>query len=445
MQIIIAGAGAIGFHLAEVLSKENHDITLIDTDEDILTSVGRQLDVLTIQGDAASHKVQALANLNKAKLFIAVTTSDSTNLLAAIMAKKSGLKTVARVSNTDHLDPASLEKFREQGIDELISPKHLAAEEIHRLIDRASFTDLFEFENGKISVVGFTIDGDCPLANLTVEQAYQLADNFLFRGIAILRGHKTIIPTLNTKLYKGDHFYMSTKSQSLELAKKFVGKQQKPIKRIMILGESPLALETAQILEKNYAVSVVVQDEKSGKRFINKLDNSLVIISNPSNIDALKEEGLERMDAVIALTPNAEINIIACLKAVELKIYKTIAMVENINYIHISQNIGIDTIINKKLVAANSIIRLVRKGKVEAIASLHGVDAEIIEFEIHKKNRLLRHDLSELHLPDRSIIAGVVRGEDSFVPKLNFQFEIGDKVIILALPAVIHQLEQIFK
>jgi len=445
MHIVIAGAGAIGFHLAEVLSKENHDITLIDTDEDVLNNAGRQLDVLTILGDATAYKIQEQAKLNKAKLFIAVTTSDSTNLLAAIMAKKSGLKTIARVSNTDHLGKESAEKFREQGIDELISPKHLAAEEIQRLIERASFTDLFEFENGKISVVGFTIDGDCPLANLTVERAYEKAEDFQFRGIAILRGHTTIIPTLRTKLYKGDHFYMSTKSQSLEKAKRFIGKQQKPIKRIMILGETALALETAQILEKDYSVTIVVQSEVSGKKFINHLENSLVIVSDPSNIDALKEEGLERMDAVIALTPNAEINIIACLKAVELKIYKTIAMVDNINYIHISQNIGIDTIINKKLVAANSIIRFVRKGKVEAIASLHGVDAEIIEFEIHKKNRILRNDLSDLRLPDKSIIAGVVRGEDSFVPKLDFQFQIGDKVIILALPDVIHQLEEIFK
>ena len=174
------------------------------------------------------------------------------------------------------------------------------------------------------------------------------------------------------------------------------------------------------------------------------LDKSLVIHADPGNVDVLKEEGLENMDAFVALTPNSEINIITSLMAEESGVYKTIALVDNVNYTHISQSIGIDTIINKKLIAANNIFRFVRKGKVEAIASLHGVEAEMIEFSIHKKNRLLRHPIKDLKLPKKSIVAGVIRGKEAFTPDGDFYLELNDKVIVLALPEAIHQVEKIF-
>ncbi len=446
MKIIIAGAGAIGFHLAELLTKENQDITLIDTDERVLSHVNRHLDVLTVRGDATSFQVLEQANIKKAKLFIAVTTTEKTNLLAAILAKQQGAKnTIARISNPEHLEENHKEKFKQLGVDVLISPQKLAALEIERLLQRASFTDLFEFEDGKISVVGFTLDTTCPLINHSIAYIDSLAEDFNFRGIALLRANDTIIPSGDTILRKGDHLYISTHSCSLEVAMKFVGKQLKTIKNVMIIGGTPLALRTAQQLERKYSVTVVMEDEQRAKRFVEQLNKSLVIHADPSNVDALKEEGLEKMDAFIALTPNSETNIITSLMAEEIGVYKTIALVENVNYTRISQNIGIDTIINKKLIAANNIFRFVRKGKVEAIASLHGVDAEIIEFEIHKKNRLLNHPIKDLHFPQKSIIAGIIRGEKSFVPDGDFYFEINDKVIVLALPEAIHQVEEIFK
>jgi len=213
----------------------------------------------------------------------------------------------------------------------------------------------------------------------------------------------------------------------------------------MIVGGTPLALRTAQQIENKYRVTIVLQNEEQGKEFVGALDNSLIIHADPSDVDTLIEEGLERMDAFIALTPNSETNIITSLMAEELGVYKTIALVENVTYTHISQNIGIDTIINKKLIAANNIFRFVRKGKVEAIASLHGVDAELIEFEIHKNNRLLKNCVKDLYFPKQSIIAGIIRRGKSFVPNGDSFFEINDKVIILALPEAIQQVEEIFK
>jgi len=238
---------------------------------------------------------------------------------------------------------------------------------------------------------------------------------------------------------------MSARKDDLDKVRQFAGKQLSSINNVIIIGGTPLALQTARLLEKTYSVTIVVKEKDFAKNCVETLENSHVIHTDPSNIDVLKEENLEQMDAFIALTPNSEINIISSLMAEELGVYKTIALVDNVNYTHISQNIGIDTIINKKLIAANNIFRFVRKGKVQAIASLHGVDAEMIEYEVHKKNRLLRHPIKELHLPEQSIIAGVIRKDKSYIPDGDFVFEINDKVIILMLPEGRTQVEELFK
>ncbi|MCB0531350.1 MAG: Trk system potassium transporter TrkA [Lewinellaceae bacterium] len=446
MKIVIAGAGAVGFHLAALLANEDQDITLIDTDEDVLSHAATHLDVMTIRGDAASTDILEQANIEKVKLFLAVTTSEKTNLLVAILAKQMGAKkTIARVSNPEYLEDAQKEVFQKLGVDILISPQILAAQEIKRLLQRGSFTDVFEFEKGKISVVGFKAGTTCPLINKTIAEIDGLNPDFDFKSIAILRGQETIIPDKNTVLRGGDYLYLVAKSRFVDGAMNLAGSQFRPIKRVMIIGSTAIALRTAQLIENDYAVTIVMADKEAGKQFLESLHNTLIVIGDPSNVDLLKEEGLDKMDAFLALTPNSETNIITSLMADEIGVYKTIAMVDNVNYTHISQNIGVDTIINKKLIAANEIFRYVRKGQVEAIVSLHGVDAEMIEFVVHKRNRLLTHSIQELHMPKKSVIAGVVRGEQAYIPNGDFQFEINDKVIVFALPEAIHKVEEIFK
>lgn len=446
MKIVIAGVGAVGFHLAELLSKENQDITLIDINEEELSHASAHLDVMTILGDASSITLLEESNVGKSDLFLAVTSSEKTNLLVAILAKQIGAKTtIARVNNAEYTSEIQKERFRSLGIDVLISPNRLAASEIERLLKQAAFTDVFEFENGRLSVVGFTIDTSSPVVNRTIRTIDGLTPDFDFRGVALLRAGETLIPNGDTMLRKGDHLYIATKNKHLDNAMRFAGKQLKPIKNVMIVGGTRLALKTALLLEQQYNVTIVMNNKELEKECVEMMKKGLVIHADPGNIDVLKEEGLSQMDAFIALTPNAEINIITSLMAEELGVYKTIALVDNINYTHISQNIGIDTIINKKLIAANNIFRFVRRGKIEAIAGLHGVDAELIEFKIHKNNRLVKKPIRKLYFPKQSIIAGVIRGEESYIPDGDFIFQLEDKVIVLAQPEAIHQVEEIFK
>ncbi|MCB0619214.1 MAG: Trk system potassium transporter TrkA [Saprospiraceae bacterium] len=446
MKIIIAGAGDVGFHLAELLAFENQDIVLIDTNQDVLDYAETHLDVMTLLGDSSSVDVLEQADVSRAKLVLAVTTSEKNNLVTAILAKKMGARqAIARVQNDEYLRPEQKEMFRELGIDSLISPRQLAAREIQRLVNQCSFTDIFEFEGGKISLVGITLDEFSPLVNKSLYEIGSSEIDINARPIAVLRGHQTIIPRGRTILRRNDHVYFITKHHETDHLEQYVGKKKVKIRNIMVIGGTGLAYDTARLLEDDYNVTLVEMDKERCKRLAEHLQNTLIIHGDPSNIDLLEEEGLNRMDAFIALTRNSEANIIASLTAKNHGVYKTIAQVENKEYVHISQNIGVDTLINKKLIAANNIFRFVRKGQIEAITSLNGVDAEVIEFVVHKSNQLTRKPLKELHFPETALIGGVIRGEESLIPTGEFQLQLEDKVIVFAMPEAIGKVERLFR
>ncbi|MEL6140856.1 MAG: Trk system potassium transporter TrkA [Bacteroidota bacterium] len=446
MRIIIAGAGDVGFHLAELLAFEKQDIVLVDKNQEVLDYAGTHLDVLTLRGDAASIQTLEQAEVQNANLLLAVTTSDKTNLMTAILAKKLGARTViARVNNEDYINPNYQETICSLGIDHLISPRQLAAAEIERLIRQCSFTDVFEFEEGKLTLLGVTLDNHSPLVDMQLRNIGDFQTEVDLRPMAILRGHRTIIPHGDTVLRRNDHIYFITRPERKQKLEAIVGKQQQQVKRIMILGGSELTISTAARLKDNYHITIIERDKGRCKDLTEKLSGVLVINGDYSNFDLLEEEGLSRMDAFIALTENSETNIIASLTAENHGVFKTIAQVENKEYVHISQNIGVDTLINKKLLAANNIFRFVRKGRIEAITSLHGVDAEVIEYVLTKNNQLTRKPLKDLHLPKTAIIGGVIRGEQSLIPDGDFQLQLNDKVIVFALPEAINRLETLFR
>jgi trk system potassium uptake protein TrkA len=446
MKIVIGGAGDVGFHLASLLVKENQDITLIDEDESVLQYASNHLDVKTIRGSVSSIEILKLAQVNASDLFIAVTTLEETNLLASILAKNLGAKqTIARISNPEFFHKTNLTKFKEFGVDSLLSPRSLAVDEINRLIQRVSATDVYEFEDGKISIIGFTADNSSSLIGKSFKSLHEEASINRIKIIVVLRNGKTIIPNKDMIVKPGDHIYLSTDTKDFQIVNSYVGKTLKKIKRVMIIGDTDLALDTAVALENKFSTILVVPDELKCKEFNRILDNTLIIHGDPNNIDLLKEEWLDQMDAFIALTPNSETNIISSLLAENAGVYKTISLVDNSSYTHISQNIGVDTIINKKILAANHIFRFVRKGKIEAIASFHGVNAEIIEFIIHKNNRVTKNTLGELKLPKNAIVAGVIRGEKGIIPNKDFVLQMNDKVIVFVSPEAIKNVEDIFK
>ena len=447
MKIIIAGAGDVGFHLAEHLVSEDQDITLIDTNPEVLDAAARRLDVLTVEGNAAAIGTLREAQIERAQLMLAMTTSETTNLMAATLAKRLGAnQTIARVASTDYLSVGQRDIFDDLGVDTLISPSQLAAREIERLVRQATFTDVFEFEGGKFTLVGATIDEASRLADVRLSQWPTLggaAEDL--RPMAILRGKRTLIPKGSTVLHPRDHVYFITRQERLPDLAGLVGADAREVRRVMIAGGTRLAYETAEMLERDYRVTVIDEDKNRCKRLASRLNDSIIINGDPTNPLLLEEVGIGRADAFLALTPNSEANIIASLSAKNRGVFRTVAHVDNREYEHISQDIGVDTLINMKLIAANNVLRYVRKGHVEAITGLHGVDAEVIEYVVERDNATVRKPLRDLHFPEGALVGGVIRGERTFVPDGDFQLATGDKVIVFTLPEAIQKLEKVFR
>ncbi|MEN2283915.1 Trk system potassium transporter TrkA [Algoriphagus sp. SE2] len=445
MNIVIAGAGDMGYHLAEQLSFDNKDITLIDTDREVLEYVASKLDVLTVQGDSTSFEVLQQANVERASMVLAVTTSEKTNIVTAVLAKQLGAKRVmARVRNHSYLNPENVNYFNNLGIDNLISPTMLCSREIFNMIENSSFTEVFDFGGGKLNIVGITLDQYNPLVN---QRIMDTKTNPIFediRIIAILRDQKTIIPRGSTIIRNNDHVFFISNKKNTESIMEVLGQKKVIIKNVMIIGGDDMALTTALRLEDHFRVTLVNKDKERCKWLAENLKNTLVINGDYKNIELLVEEGLEQMDAFLALTESSETNIITSLTAKNHGVYKTIAHVDTREYIHISHSIGVDSLINKKLVAANEISRYLKKGTVDAVSGIYGVDAEFIQYSVSKINRLIKKPLRELHFPDSAIVAGVIRGEEVFIPDGDFMLQMDDKAIVLALPEAKMPLEKLF-
>jgi trk system potassium uptake protein TrkA len=446
MKIVIAGAGNMGFHIAELLANEQHDIVLIDTDEEVLNYASAHIDVFTIKGDSSSIELLKSIEVGKADIFMATTSYDQNNLISSMYAKKLGAHdTIARVSNSEYLDKKNAELLLSMGVDHLINPKELAAKEIELLVQKYVITNDYEFEGGKISLVGFLLENAPYFIDQTVAEINAKNKSKWFKPLAILRDNKTIIPDDDTVFKHNDHLYLLLKSSETNRLYDRLGKEKKQIKNIMILGGTSLALHTAKKLESKYNISLVVEDRAECDQCVEELDKCLVVQGNPSNFDLLKEEGLDKFDVFIALTPNSETNILTCRMAEEVGVIKTIAMVDNTAYFHLSQNIGVDTLINKKLLAANSIFRYVRKGQVQDLTTLHGVDAEIIEYEVHEKSKLVGMACDELNIHSEAVVGAVVSGDQCLIDTKDVKLKKGDKVIILARPKTVADIQKKFK
>ncbi|MEO9476284.1 MAG: Trk system potassium transporter TrkA [Cyclobacteriaceae bacterium] len=446
MRIIIAGAGDLGFHLAKLLAYESQDIILIDQSASVLEYASNNLDVSTIKGSSTSVKILEEANVGKADLLIAVTSIEETNITTCIVGKSLGAKkTVARISNIEFLHQREKLNLKGMGIDEIISPESLAAKEIKRLIKQSALTDAFEFENGLLSLIGITVDEKSELKDKTLTETAYLNPDHNFTTIAILRDNKTIIPHGDNKFLLNDHAYFIAEPSGIDRVMALAGKERFEIKNIMILGGSKVGINTAKQLSKKYSIKIVEKDKEKCFALADALPETMVINGDVRDTNMLKEEGLDRMDAFIAVTGNSETNIISSLVAKNHGVKKTIAAVENVDYIHLSQSIGVDTMINKKLIAANFIFRYIRRGEVLSLTSIHGVDAEILEFEVKPNSKILTHELRNLDFPKTAVIGGVIRKEVGYTVRGNFEFEVKDRVVVLSNPDCIHIVEGFFK
>ncbi len=448
MKIIIAGAGEVGFHLAKLLSFESQDITLIDSNKESLTYADGHLDIRVLKGDATSIAVLKDAQVESSDLVIGVTSSETTNITLCLLAKQLGSKrTIARISNTEFIDDREKIDFTALGIDELISPEELAATEIQLLLHQSAFNDTYEFEDGALIMVGVSLPKTAPFVGKMVKEAAKIFPELHFMPIAIQRGgtQYTIIPRGDTVFKEEDQVYFITSGEGVDELYKLTGKEKKEIKNVMILGGSKVGFKTARDLcNQKFNVKLIEKDKEKAFELADDLSNALVINGDGRNVELLEEESLESMDAFVAVTGNSETNIMSCLVAKSKHIKKTIALVENMDYFQLSQSIGIDTLINKKLLAANNIFRYIRKGEVVAMTRLNNLNAEILEFEVKASSEVNGRIIRELDFPRSATIGGVVRDGKGIIALGDFQITEGDRVVVCCLPRAIKKIEKLF-
>lgn len=446
MKIIIAGAGDVGSHLAKLLSSESHDIYLLDENEERLNTISSQIDVFTIAGDAKSVEIMEQKLISTCDLLIAVTSSEETNMLICILGKKLGAKhTIARINDDNIINENREHFYNELGIDTLISPTHLATLEIEKLINQAAFTDDIEFDNGKLTVFGISLSKKSILIDKSVRESADLNPNLSFKPLALHRNDLTLLVDGDTILKENDIVYFISLRESIENIITLCGKTSIEIRDVMIIGGSRIGLNIAKLLEKNYNISLVEKDKAKCEQLASILKKTLVININGHDVKILEEEGLAEMDALISVTANSEMNVMTSLVGKNHGIKKTIARIENFDYINLSQSIGVDTIINKKIIAADKIFKFVRKGNVSSVANLHGTNAEIIEFIVKSNTKITKKPINQLNFPKDSNIAGIIRNGIPIIPFGDFQLIENDKTIVFSLTESIKEIEKFFQ
>ena len=448
MKIIIAGAGEVGFHLAKLLSYESQDITLIDNNRNNLVYADTHLDIRTLKGDATSIQILKEAQVKNVDLVIGVTSSEATNITVCVLAKQLGAKrTIARISNTEFLDYKEEIGFDKFGIDELISPEALAAREIELLLNQSAFDDSYEFEDGALTMIALNLSRTATFVGKTVKEAAKIFPVLHFVPIAIQRfgTQYTLIPRGDTQFKEGDQVYFITVPSGVDELYKLTGKVKQTIKNVMILGGSKIGKKTAfDLCRNNFNVKLIESNREKAFDLADELPNTLVINSDGRNVELLEEENIHDMDAFIAVTGNSETNIMSCLVAKSKSVKKTIALVENMDYFQLSHSIGIDTLINKKLLAANNIFRFIRKGEVVAMTKLNNMNAELLEFIVKPTSQVCDKKIKDLDFPRSAIIGGIIRGGEGIIDLGDFMIRAGDRIVVCCLPRSINKVEKLF-
>jgi trk system potassium uptake protein TrkA len=444
MKIIIAGGGDIGFYLATLLAKEMHDITLIDLRKERVKSIENSLGIETIHGDSTSYKILKNANVENADILIAVTSSESVNITTSLIGKKLGAKfTIARISNKEYLIDNQTLDLRDFGIDELISPESLAAREVKYILKEPTLTEIFDLEDGKLTMMGLRLEPNAPIISKTVAQiALQNQDrNFIIS--AIHRKGEIITPKGSTRFKPNDYLYFIAsnggKNKILELA----GKKPIEIKNVLVIGGSRTGTYIAQRLSSKYTIKLIEKDKERCNELALKLPNVQIVNGDCTDINFLEEEGVSSYDAFVAVTGNSETNIFNCLMARDFGVKKTIAMVENIGLFDHSQKIGVDTLINKKIATANFLFRKISKGEV--VSYLYGIDAEILAFTVQKKSYIKNKQIKDITFPENAIVSGVIRNGKGYITLGDFRFQVGDKILVLTSTNNIKKVEAFFK
>ena len=455
MKIIIEGAGQVGSHLAKMLSHASNEITVIDENPDRIRKLVSSADVSTVQGPPSTIALLREAGCAGADLFIAVNPfqTQSVNIVSALLAKKIGAKRViARIDNESYLSPENKLLFKDMGIDILFYPEKSASDEIVEMLRHSASTDSMDFARGKLQLEVFKLDDDSPLLEMsvaefakTVKTAEPEAD---FRIVAISRGGVTLIPRYDTPFKYMDYLYVISRREGIPVLMKYLGKDKIDVRRVLILGGSEIGEMVARRLseQKLDDIKIIDIDPARCRQLSEDLPDLVsVACGDVRNSDFLLEEDIRSYQAVLSCTGNDEVNILACVVARKMGVARVIAQVENLEYIRLAEEMGVDSVINKKLITAGRIFKFTLSDKVRSVRYMSGTNAEVLEYTAAPDSKITKGMLKDIEFPHNAIIGGIIRGGDSFIAVGHTHVEAYDRVAVFALPEAVKDVDKMFR
>ena len=445
MKIIIAGAGNVGTHLAKLLSRERQDIILMDDDEEKLSTLSNNFDLMTVTASPSSISGLKEVGVKEADLFIAVTPDESRNMTACMLAHNLGaLKTVARIDNYEYLLPKNKEFFQKLGVDSLIYPEMLAAKEIVSSMRMSWVRQWWEFCGGALILIGAKMREKAEILDIPLHQLG--SPNIPYHVVAIKRGTDTIIPRGDDTIKLNDIVYFTTTRKYIPYIRKIAVKEDyADVRNVMIMGGSRIAVRTAQYVPDYMQVKIVDNDLNRCNRLTELLDDRTMIINGDGrDMDLLIEEGLKNTEAFVALTGNSETNILACLAAKRMGVNKTVAEVENIDYIGMAESLDIGTVINKKMISASHIYQMMLDADVSNVKCLTFANADVAEFTVKADSKITKHLIKDLGLPKGTTIGGMIRNGEGILVTGDTLVRAGDHVVVFCLSMMIKKIEKYF-
>lgn len=445
MNILIIGAGEIGFHLTRQLAAEKHNITILESDPEKARLAEEQLDALVVRDSGSSYRALRKAGIEHTDVFAALTNNDEVNLLACRYAGRLGIPhKIARVRRREFIEPGFPLSREELGVDQLIHPEKETADAVIRLIRQSGATDIVEFSGGSIQLIGLRMEHGSPVLHQPLREVWQRFEGIDARIVAIARRQVTLIPGGEDILTPGDQVFIICRREDAESVVRIMGRANISLRNIMILGGGLVGQMIAEALQGSHNLKLIESRADKSGQIADALEHTLVIHGDGTDMDLLALEGIAEMDAFIAVTGDNEANIISSLMARHLKVPRTIAMVNKTEYLPITHTIGLDAVVSKKLLTVNAILRFIQKRTLESIATIPGVAAEIVEISARNHSAITKRRLRNVTFPRNAILGAVRRGDEVMIPTGDTQIRPGDSVVVFCTRNALADVNKLF-
>lgn len=446
MRIIVIGAGEVGYHIAQRLSHEQHDITVIERDSATCQRVQEDLDLMVIEADGSSPRALEEAGIREAEMVIAVADVDEVNIVACAVANQYGVpRKIARVRDLELGEHPILAGGTVLGIDHLINPNQVTADEIIRVVRTPAAAEVADFADGRVQLLGVKIARGAPIANRRLRDLRSVQSSTPFLVVGIARGTQLLVPTGDTMVGPDDHLYIVTRREYVYDILVLLGRAEPPSKRIFVIGGGRIGCSVAEALEAETTTLKVLERNPTRCEYLAKrLGRALVLRGEGTDVRLLIEEGISEVDAVVTITDDDATNLLAGLLGKHYGARKAIALLKRPDLIPLVEPLGIDAAISPRLLTASVILKYIRRGRVLSVFELPESEAETIEVVVGPGTPAAGRSLKELAMPKDSLVGAIVRGDDVIVPRGDTVLTVGDRVILLALPRAIPEIERLF-